>query len=41
MHYEHPITDKPDDGCYIYGLFLEGSKFDYNTMALGECEPKV
>jgi len=34
-------TEKPEDGCYIRGLFLEGAKFDYDKMALGESDSRV
>merc|ERR1711879_788983 len=35
------ITEKPEDGCYIYGLFMEGAKFDYKNMVVGESDPKI
>lgn len=35
------VKDKPEDGCYIYGLFIEGAKFNYEEMVLDECDPKV
>lgn len=25
------ISERPEDGCLFYGLFLEGCKWDYNT----------
>ena len=25
---EQQVTEKPEDGCYIHGLFLEGAKWD-------------
>lgn len=28
------VTTKPDDGCYIYGLFLEGAKYHSFTNYL-------
>lgn len=34
------IKEKPEKGCYIYGLFLEGCKWDYNTHSLEDSDPK-
>lgn len=35
-----PETE-PEDGAYVYGLFIEGSKWNYDTMLLDESDPKV
>ncbi|PTQ39847.1 hypothetical protein MARPO_0043s0088 [Marchantia polymorpha] len=32
---------KPEDGCYIYGMSLEGARWDDNDMSLAESDPKV
>ena len=42
-HIEKPedITVKPDDGAYIYGLFLEGARWDRTEKVLTESKPKV
>jgi dynein heavy chain len=34
------ITQKPEDGCYIYGLFIEGSRWDYEKHVIQESRPK-
>jgi len=39
-HIDEAMVEKPEDGCLIYGLFLEGARFNYDTMALDESEPR-
>ena len=34
------ITEKPESGCIIYGLFLEGAKWDEEHMMVAESSPK-
>jgi len=35
------IKSKPPDGCYIYGLFLEGARWDAAEHCLAESQPKM
>ena len=40
-HMKHTdIKQKPEDGCYIYGMYLEGATWDYNRHILTESRPK-
>jgi dynein heavy chain, axonemal len=34
------IKEKPKDGCYIYGMYLEGCKWDYKQHTLEDSDPK-
>ena len=33
--------DEPADGINVYGMFLEGCRWDYDTRLLGESLPKI
>ena len=34
------VTEKPESGCMVYGMYLEGCKWDYDTHQLTESDPK-
>ena len=34
------IKEKAPDGCYIYGMFLEGCRWNYETHLLDDSKPK-
>ncbi|KAK0049220.1 dynein heavy chain 3 axonemal-like isoform X1 [Biomphalaria pfeifferi] len=34
-------TEKPADGAYVYGLFMEGAKWDRDKMVIGESAQKI
>ena len=34
------MKEKPEDGCIIYGMYLEGCKYDNKTHKLEESDPK-
>ena len=35
------VNKSPDNGCYIYGLFLEGCKWSAQEQTLAESDPKI
>jgi dynein heavy chain len=36
----HDIKAKPEDGCYIYGMYIEGARWDNEKHMLGGSKPK-
>ena len=34
------LKQRPDNGCYIWGLFLEGARWDMDKFELSESKPK-
>ena len=34
-------TEKPEDGAYVHGMFIEGAKWNMTDMELDESDPKV
>jgi len=34
------VTAKPEDGVYVYGIYMEGCKWDYEKHMLAESDPK-
>jgi dynein heavy chain len=34
------IKEKPEDGCYLYGIYLEGARWDYKKHMIAQPKPK-
>lgn len=34
------VKEKPEDGCYVYGMYLEGARWNSNTHLLDDSRPK-
>lgn len=38
---ETHMDEKPEDGAYVQGLFMEGARWDRENMVIGESFPKI
>ena len=38
---EYNLNQKPEDGCYLYGFYLEGGSWNYNDKILDDPIPKI
>lgn len=39
-HDVHELTARPEDGCYTYGLFIEGARWNKENQALDDSLPR-
>ncbi len=35
------LKERPEDGCYIYGLKMEGARWDYFNHYVNHSQPKI
>ena len=38
---EYDLEKKPEDGCYIYGFYIEGARWNSDIRLLDESLPKI
>lgn len=38
---DYDMTKKPEDGCYIYGFYIEGGSWNYSSKMLDDPVPKI
>uniref|UniRef100_A0A7N6BTR8 Dynein axonemal heavy chain 7 n=1 Tax=Anabas testudineus TaxID=64144 RepID=A0A7N6BTR8_ANATE len=41
FEFETHMDEKPEDGAYVRGLFMEGARWDMENMVIGESLPKI
>uniref|UniRef100_A0A4W6EEI5 Dynein axonemal heavy chain 7 n=1 Tax=Lates calcarifer TaxID=8187 RepID=A0A4W6EEI5_LATCA len=41
FEFETHMDEKPEDGAYVKGLFMEGARWDRENMVIGESLPKI